>query len=270
MQIPLPLANGKVKSLNPFDEDFESDSPDLYCRDDGGEGSRFAVQQLEQSWNEINAILHSCAMDPFAMQELREQLSSIERLLVKDTPESNGQIGPCLQYVLSENVIENVYMFSTRQKVYAKEVRTMLLCFFAEVLTRSSQPVLIHQQILRPISKLLRACEGTNDREIEISMVPLLHAMCILMQENQSLLDLFFIESPVHMQSRFLVFTQLVPHLHSSGEVGNRARDAILLCLSLADQLPASNLSQFIASECNFCQVWFRIVVVVVMNFSLN
>lgn len=255
MQASVPPNNGKRKSLNPFDDDFERDSPDLPYRGTGKEGSTASVQQLEQSWNEINAILHSGTMDPFAMEELREQLSNVERLLVKDTPESSSQIGPCLRYVLSENVIENVYMFSTRHRVYAKEVRIILLHFFAEVLTRSSQPILIHQQILRPISKLLRACEGTNDREIETSMVPLLHAMCILMQENQSLLDLFFIESQVHMQSRFLVFTQLVPHLHSSGEVGNRARDAILLCLSLADQLPVSNLTHFIASECNFCQV---------------
>lgn len=252
MAVPMPLSNGKGRSLNPFDEDFERDSPDQPSRGTSGEGS---VQQLEESWNEINSILHSRTMDPFAMEELRVQLSSIEKLLVKDTPESNSQIGPCLRYVLSENIIESVYMFSTRQKVYSKEVRIMLLRFFAEVLGRSSQPILIHQQILRPISKLLRACEGTNDREMEISMVPLLHAMCILMQENQSLLDLFFIESQVHMQSRFLVFTQLIPHLHSNGEVGNRARDAILLCLSLADQLPASNLTHFIASECNFCQV---------------
>ena len=267
MPIPLSLSNtSKVKkSLNPFDDNLENDSPEVYCPGNLGDGSVLAVQQLERSWKEVDAILQSHTMDPFAMEELREHLSSIERLLVKDTPESNGQIGPCLQYVLSENIIENVYMFSTRQKVYAKDVRIMLLCFFAEVLTRSSQPVLIHQQVLRPISKLLRACEGTNDREIEISMVPLLHAMCILMQENQSLLDLFFIESQVHMQSRFLVFTQLLTHMHSSGEVGNRARDAILLCLSLADQLPDSNLTHFIASDCNFCQVrkvWVVIVIV--------
>jgi len=210
---------------------------------------------LEEIWNNINIILCTRSMDPFAMEELREHVSSMERLLIKDQPESAGQIGPCLRYVLSENVIEGVYMFSTRQKVYAKDIRIMLLGFFAEVLTRSCQPVLIHQQVLRPVSKLLRACEGTQDRKVQTAMVPLLHAMCILMQENQSLLDLFFIESQVHMQSRFLVFTQLIPHLHSSGEVGNRARDAILLCLSLADQLPASNLTHFIASECNFCQV---------------
>ena len=255
-------SNAKGKSLNPFDDDFESDPPDLPSSGPVGGRVGLSVQQLEQSWKEINSIFNSCTMDPFAMEELREQLLKVEQILVKDTPQYNGQIGPCLQYVLSENVIENIYMFSIKHKAYANEVRIMLLCFFAEVLARSSQPILIHQQILRPVSKLLRACEGTINREIQVSMVPLLHAMCILMQENQSLLDLFFIESQVHMQSRFLVFTQLIPHVHGSGEMANRARDAILLCLSLADQLPASNLANFIASECNFCQVRCRILYV--------
>ena len=194
-------------------------------------------------------------MDPFALQELQDHLSSVERLLVKDRPKSHGQTGPALQYLLNENIVESVYMFSTRQRAYAKEIRILLLKFFTEIFTRSPQPILIHQQVLRPISKLLRACEGTEDREMNASLVPLLHTMCILMQENRSLLDLFFIESRVHMQSRFLVFTQLIPHMHAGGEVGNRARDALLLCLSLADQLPGSSLTHFIASDSNFCQV---------------
>lgn len=250
-----PLTNGKAgKSLNPFDDDVDSDPSDSCA---GGEESRVSspVQQLEQCWVEIDALLSSSAVDPFAMEELKGHLLSVEKILVKDRPESHDQIGPCLQYLLNENIVESVYMFSTRQKLYSKEIRIILLKFFTEVFTRSPQPILIHQQILRPISKLLRACEGTTDREMSASIVPLLHTMCILMQENQSLLDLFFIESHVHMQSRFLVFTQLIPHMHVGSEVGNRARDALLLCLSLADQLPGSSLTQFIASDSNFCQV---------------
>lgn len=265
MEYPLPHAtgpgNGVFIGKNPFDDDVDDD-PELCGLLPGGGGgggdSRRVpspVQQLEQRCSEIDALLSSQTTDPFAMEELREHLSNIERFLVKDRPESHGQIGPCLQFLLNENVVENIYMFSTRQKAYAKEIRVMLLKFFTEVFTRSPQPVLIHQQILRPISKLLRACESTTDPELNASLVPLLHTMCILMQENQSLLDLFFFESRVHMQSRFLIFSQLIPHMHTSGEVGNRARDALLLCLSLADQLPSSNLTHFIASDSNFCQV---------------
>ncbi len=258
--LAVPAGNGGI-GKNPFDDDVDSELCDLMPGSNGEEGRRVPspVQQLEQWCSEIDVLLSSKTMDPFAMEELREHLSNIEKFLIKDRPESHGQTGPCLQFLLNENVVENIYMFSTRQKVYAKEIRVVLLKFFTEVFTRSPQPVLIHQQILRPISKLLRACESASDPELNASLVPLLHTMCILMQENQSLLDLFFFESLVHMQSRFLVFSQLIPHMHATGEVGNRARDALLLCLSLADQLHGSSLTHFIASDSNFCQVlWMR------------
>lgn len=258
-------------SLNPFDFS-EDDDEEMMTLGLGAGGERDTVPsrqrdyrdlplherppnyQLRHHWNEMDDLIQSGNMDPFALEELREHFRAMEKLLIKDKPEQSGQIGPCLKLVLNENIIESFYMFSTQQRVYMKELRITLLRFFTEVLARASQPMLIHQQILRPISKLLRACEGTEDREINNALIPFLHQMCILMQENQSLLDLFF-ETKPNMQSKFLIFVQLIPHMHGTGEVGNRARDAILLCLSLAAQLPGSNLSHFIAVESNFCQV---------------
>ena len=257
--------------LNPFD-DLEDDE-EMLTMGLGAEGEKSDLMpthqrdyrdlplherppnyQLRHHWNEMDGLIQSGSMDPFALEDLREHFRMMEKLLIRDKPERSGQIGPCLKLMLNENIVENFYMFSTQQRVYAKELRIMLLRFFTEVLARASQPLLIHQQILRPISKLLRACEVSEDREINNALVPFLHQLCILMQENQSLLDLFF-EAKSNMKSKFLVFVELIPHMHSMGEVGNRARDAILLCLSLAAQLPGSNLSHFIAVESNFCQV---------------
>lgn len=258
-------------SLNPFDDLEDEDDEEMATLAQSTEGEednfrhrrdykdlplheRPPYYQLRHHWNEMDDLMRSGGMDPFALEELREHFRSIEKLLIRDKPEKSGQIGPCLKLFLNENIVESFYMFSTQQKVYVKELRVVLLKFFTEVLARTSQPMLIHQQILRPISKLLRACEGSEDREINGALIPFLHQLCILMQENQSLLDLFF-ETKPNMKSKFLIFVELIPHMHEMGEVGNRARDAILLCLSLAAQLPGSNLSQFIAVESNFCQV---------------
>lgn len=263
-------SSGGGRQLNPFD-DFDDEDVELSdsgLNGKGEDGSSFQAVRGSHDIDEgaqtiklkghclaIENLIRTKALNPFALEELSENLIDMQKILSKDKPESQGQVGPCLKYLLHENVIENVYMFSTRQREYAKEVRIFLLKFFTEVFARSLQPILIHQQILRPVSKLLRACEGTQDPELTNHLVPLLHQICILMQENQSLLDLFFIESKVHMQSRFLVLTALIPHMHEVTDVGNRARDALLLCLSLADQLPGTHLSRFIATDCNFCQV---------------
>lgn len=246
---PLRMERHTNASLNPFDEleDEEEGEGEVQPHTD--------LPLYEQHWKAMDGIMQSRMMDPFSLEELREHLKAIEKLIIREKPVSSGRTGDCLEFLLSENVVESIYLFSTRQKVYGKEVRIMLLKFFMEVFACSPQPILIHQQILRPLSRLLRACEDTEDTDLRNALVPLLHRICILMQENQSLLDLFFIESRVHLQSKFLIFTQLISHMHEVSEVSNRARDAILLCLSLAAQLPASGLSRFIAVDCNFCQV---------------
>ena len=261
-----------ANNLNPFssDEDVEEEEEE---EEEEGEGERGKEEityekdiplpstpqaaQTEHHWQAMEKIMNGPGQltDPFSLEELREHLSSIEKLVARERPDSTGCAGDSLEVVLSQNIVENVYIFSTRQRVHAREIRIMLLRFLTEVLARSSQPILIHQQILRPLNRLLRACEGADDPGISSALVPLLHQICILLQENQSLLDLFYVESRAHHPSRFLLMTQLIPLMHDVTEVGNRSRDALLLCLSLADQLPQSNLSRFIATDCSFCQV---------------
>ncbi len=245
-------------SLNPFDDSDEDDDPELsgiMSEESGIHHEPAQVMLLKRYCLAIEELTQTQALNPFALEELKENLVNVQKLLSKDKPESQGQMGSCLKYLLHENIIESVYMFSTRQRDYLKEVRLFLLDFFTEIFARSQQPLLIHEQILRPVNKLLRACEGTKDKQLLGSLVPLLHQLCILMQENQSLLDLFFIESNVNVAPQFRVLSSLIPNMHEIGDVGNRARDALLLCLSLADQQSGTNLSRFIAFESNFCQV---------------
>lgn len=213
--------------------------------------------QVEHHWAALEKIISDTRQltDPFLLEEFQDHLLAVEKLVCRERPASKGHTGDCLAVVLSENIIENVYMFSTRQRVHGRDIRIMLLQFFTSVFAHSRQDVLIHQQFLRPLNRLLRACEGTEDGEISTTLVPLLHQICILIQENQSLLDLFYVEAKAHHPSRFFVLTQLIPLMHDITEIGTRSRDALLLYLSLADQLPHTNLSQFIATDCNFCQV---------------
>lgn len=255
---------------NPFgsDCDVEEDEGKV-CEPAGGE------RDEDSSWEDVPLshrppaaqVRHHCSAlekimndttqltDPFLLEEFHEHLQAIEKRVSRERPSSKGHIGESLAVLLNQNVIENAYVFSTRQKVHGRGIRVMLLKFFTEVFVHSCQDLLIHQQLLRPLNRLLRTCEGTDDGEILTSLVPLLHQICILIQENNSLLDLFFVEAKAHHPARFFLLTQLIQHMHDTTEGGKRARDALLLCLSLADQLTHTGLSQFIATDSNFCQV---------------
>ena len=243
--------------LNPFDDDDA---------DGGGEGDgggAFAEPTPSSSsfdvphhWKAISYALDTSQMDRFFLDTMRDHLLAIAQLVGDEKPEVSGRMGTRLECLLHEDVVEAVYIFITRQKVYGTEARIILLKFFGELFTRARQPVLIHEQILRPLNRLLRSCEGVDSKELSDALVFLVHRLCMMMQENNSLLDLFYTDSRLQQQpSRFFVFTQLVPHMHSCGDVGKMARDGLLLCVSLAAQLSTSNLGVFITSDSSFCQV---------------
>lgn len=271
------------KGLNPFDSDEDTEPRRSReretCEKTEGPGSgrreRSAAEwedtplkqrppdvQLEYHCTTLSKIINETGQltDPFLLQEFGDHLRAIEKCLSRERPMTKGLTGDCLSVILTHNIIENVYMFSTRQRVHGRDIRIMLLQFFSEVFVHSSQDILIHQQFLRPLNRLLRACEGTKkgeikDGEISTSLVPLLHQICILIQENQSYLDLFFMEAKAHHPARFFILTQLIPYMHDVSEIGKRSRDALLLCLSLADHTSHASLSEFIAIDSNFCQV---------------
>ncbi|CAI8048034.1 UPF0518 protein CG3558 [Geodia barretti] len=254
---------GAGGGLNPFGSDDEED-PGRGGEEQRatGTGEALPSQQdtplkIESHCTALGGIMSDPAQltDPFLLEEFRGHLTSVEKLVSRERPQSRGEVGDNLAVILSQNIIEKVYVFSTLQKATGRAIRVMLLRFFTEVFAHSVQDVLIHQQFLRPLNRLLRACEGTREGDMASALVPLLHQICILIQMNQSLLDLFFIEAKAHHPARFILLSQLIPYMHDVTEIGNRARDALLLCLSLADQLSHASLSQFIAIESNFCQV---------------
>lgn len=241
-------------STNPFDElenDDEVEFPALTRQVSAGN----AVEEMEQRWRDLQDLMSIVISDTFALQEFREHLETLSELIEKDQLASGSSTGGCLSLFLSENVLEKVYLFSTRQRDYSRDVRLALLQFCTRLLSLSGSPLLIHQQILRPMNRLLRACEMLPEQKLSSSVVPLLQQICLLIQEHESLLDLFYVDGEGQSPSKFFVFSQLVPHMHSSMEEGMRARDSMLVCLFIAARSPLSHLGEFMVADTSFCQV---------------
>ena len=257
----------KLFSTNPFDEleDDEEDKDSTRSREGSAvvenAGNPFGedplISDMEMHWRELSDLMEMSLTDPFALQEFKDHLKVIAEILHKELEQStsNGCTSECLELFLSENMLEKAYLFSSRQRIYCSEVRLALLNFSTSLLSCSGPPLFIHQQVLRPLNRLLRACEMAHDHWLDSSLVTLLHQMCILIQENESLLDLFFTVGGGQVPSKFIVFTLLVRYIHDLSEVGMRARDAMLLCLSIAGRSPHSSLCDFIITYTEFCQV---------------
>lgn len=242
-------------STNPFDDlddEDEDEVQDTRLRS-GTTGSM--VDEMEQRWRDLQDLMSSVITDTFGLQEFREHLQVLSELIEKDQETSGNTTGACLELFLSDNVLEKVYLFSTRQRTHSHDVRLAVLQFSTTLISLPGPPLLIHQQVLRPLNRLLRLCDMQEDPNLISSAVPLLQQICLLIQQHESLLDLFYVDGEGQTPSKFFVFTLLISHMHSSAEEGMRARDAMLTCLYLAARSPLSHLGEFIVADTNFCQV---------------
>ena len=211
------------------------------------------------------------------------ELSALEQDLVFDSLTKSDSLGgsepsslgtnPCLDILLSENVLTHV-LAASRMPISPEHqdlLRLQQLKLYETLLDQSSsraKSLLAHQPFLRPLLELLQEFCQNNDtqssmsNETEIHLVMLLNQLCSRLQDNSDLLEVFFKpskecskdgDSHEHSQSQFVIFSILVRFLHSEGNVGSRARDALLLCMALSKA--HDGIGEYISKRTHFCHV---------------
>lgn len=159
---------------------------------------------------------------------------------------------PCLEYLLSENLLVKLYNWSTHTGRFNNAVRLEQIKLY-ELLVSYSGALLAHEPVTRPLLRLLEEC--ANDvmpLEVEKRLVVLLNQLCVALMQNMALLDLFF-QPTAPGKNKFIIFNLLIPHVHREGGVGQQARDAMLLCMSLSKKNDEVGL--YIADHSNICPV---------------
>ncbi|XP_076761378.1 FHIP family protein AGAP011705 isoform X2 [Xylocopa sonorina] len=159
---------------------------------------------------------------------------------------------PCLEYLLSENLLDKLYDWNKYSGRFNNAVRLEQLKLY-ELLVSHSGALLAHEPVARPLLRLLEDC--ANDimlLEVEEKLVVLLNQLCVALMQNMALLDLFFHPTAVG-KSKFIIFTLLIPYVHREGGVGQQARDSMLLCMSLSKK--NDEVGIYIADHSNICPV---------------
>ncbi|XP_017761750.1 PREDICTED: UPF0518 protein AAEL005291-like isoform X2 [Eufriesea mexicana] len=159
---------------------------------------------------------------------------------------------PCLEYLLSENLLVKLYDWNRHSGRFNNAVRLEQLKLY-ELLVSHSGTLLAHEPVARPLLRLLEDC--ANDimpLEIEEKLVVLLNQLCVALMQNMALLDLFFHPTALG-KNKFIIFTLLIPYVHREGGVGQQARDSMLLCMSLSKK--NDEVGMYIADHSNICPV---------------
>ncbi|XP_017263617.1 protein FAM160A1 [Kryptolebias marmoratus] len=173
-------------------------------------------------------------------------------LLMEEESGQAGAMGPILEFVLMENVMERLFVWSLRRE-FTDDMKLEQLKMYEMLVGQAHQPLLHHKPILRPLMMLLSSCSGTATPAVEAELVLLLNQLCCVLAKDPSILELFFHTSEDQGATNFLIFSLLIPYIHREGTVGQQARDALLLIMALSAE--NERVAKHIVENTFFCPV---------------
>ncbi|CAL8241312.1 unnamed protein product [Merluccius merluccius] len=179
-------------------------------------------------------------------------------LLMEEEPGRGGAMGPILEMVVVEGVMERLFLWSLRRH-FTVDLKLEQLRMYQRLLGHARQPLLHHKPILKPLMVLLASCAGnTTDggervERVERELVSLLQQLCVSLVRDPSVLELFFHSTQDQGAANFLLFSLLIPFTHRQGTVGEQARSALLLIMSLSASEP--RVTRHIVEHTYFCPV---------------
>ncbi|XP_023683417.2 FHF complex subunit HOOK-interacting protein 1A-like [Paramormyrops kingsleyae] len=174
-------------------------------------------------------------------------------LLMEECGGPGGTMGPILELVVTENVMERLFIWSL-QCEFTDDMKLEQLRTYEMLVRRCRQPLLRHKPVLRPLMMLLASCSGPGAAAaVEAQLLLLLGRLCSILAREPSILELFFHASEDQGAANFLIFSLLIPFTHREGAVGRQAREALLFIAALS----AENrlVARYIVENTYFCPV---------------
>ena len=190
-----------------------------------------------------------------AQEEVEAVMHYVDQmaLLLASEEEQDGGQGPILQYLLMEDLLEYLLNWMLEPGQYADRLKQHQLQMYEMLLDQSNQSLLVHKPVIRPLLKLLSACRDHPNPDIERNLILVLHQLSVCLTHNTQILELLFNAGTDHGPARFLMFSILIPYVHREGHIGDQARNALLLIMSLS--LIHDHIGQYIAEHSDFCPV---------------
>lgn len=170
--------------------------------------------------------------DADAVRNLLEQMIY---LLVEEQT-SGLQLGPILEYLVTNKLMNKLFDWFERSGNLQKQIAMNQIKVYEVLISQAQHSLLHHRQLVTPMLKLLSSCSDMNSEEVDSHVVLLLNLLCVWISRDPTLLEVFFGSSDDQGATNFLIFSLLISFIHREGSIGQQARDALLLCITMSSE----------------------------------
>ncbi|KAF8358261.1 hypothetical protein PRIPAC_93256 [Pristionchus pacificus] len=227
-------------------------------------------QGFDKCWNRAERLLDAPILRPekeISFEQLQELMALLQRMVQFLMMEVNAQpepaIGPILDRFFTHQIVERVLDWAQQAPDFLKpSCQLSLIRIYEHIVSESHSQnhcLLVHKPILNPLLRLFSWCRkpesqllaGHRDGQpskTDHHFVILLNQICMKMAKDATLLHFFFT-----CTDEFMVFSLLIPFLYEMNDVGQLARDALLLILAVSAK--QQEVAEFVADKSAFCPV---------------
>eukprot|EP00080_Pristionchus_pacificus_P002835 PDM62855.1 hypothetical protein PRIPAC_50070 [Pristionchus pacificus] len=193
-------------------------------------------QGFDKCWNRAERLLDAPILRPekeISFEQLQELMALLQRMVQFLMMEVNAQpepaIGPILDRFFTHQIVERVLDWAQQAPDFLKPSCQLSL-------------IRIYEHIVSEKSLLARAQTDPQPASEALFVI------CMKMAKDATLLHFFFT-----CTDEFMVFSLLIPFLYEMNDVGQLARDALLLILAVSAK--QQEVAEFVADKSAFCPV---------------
>ncbi|XP_025425903.1 UPF0518 protein AGAP011705 isoform X2 [Sipha flava] len=181
-------------------------------------------------------------------------LNQLIKLLLLDVQSSKStNQSRCLEYFLNNQLLGKLYSWSLKTDRYKSYLKLEQLKVYGVLLSEfRGHQLLSDDSILNPLLLILNSYDGDClSVEIEKHLVTVLRQFCVVLSHHPSILSNVLKENTKN--SKCIILSLLVAFIHRDGSIGEEARDALLIFVSLSRQNDI--LANIITSKSNVSPV---------------
>ncbi|CAJ0942772.1 unnamed protein product, partial [Mesorhabditis belari] len=229
-------------------------------------------RSFEQLWIKAEKCIEKMENDQeheISYEEITTYVSTLKEMCQLLMMEVNAQpepaIGPILDRFFTQQIFERTMDWAIQVPITYRSVCQLALIRIYDLIVSESHTqnhcLLVHKPILIPLLRLFEWCRkdtgarqrarGAEPSPTDKHFVLLLYQICTKMAGDPTLLHFFF--TCAYGADQFVVFSLLIRFLYDQNDVGQLARDALLLILSVSSK--NKTVAEFVAFKSSFCPV---------------